>query len=487
MLTSVENTSDYQKYIVSKAYYAGQWHDGGNQTIAVYDPATGRPVGQAASLTDAQVTDAITSAQNAQPGWAALSHAERGAILRRCGELLRENELALAQLITAEQGKPLAESIGEIQYSASYLFWYAEEAKRIPGETIASHLPRRRMTVEREPIGVVAAITPWNFPSAMLARKMAAALAAGCTVVALPSSATPFSALALAKIGEEAGIPPGVFSVLTGRSRAIVPILCSDTRVRAVSFTGSTSVGKEIASLSASTVKRLCLELGGHAPFIVFDDADLDKAVADAIDAKFATSGQDCLAANRIFVQAGIYDRFVARFVEATSALKVGNGFAADVKIGPLINSQSVGKVDEQVKDAISKGARLQLGGGVHDAGPLFYQPTVLSDITPDMLIMSEETFGPVAGISRFDNEDEVIVRANDSEYGLMAYVQSTSQARTERVSRQLAYGMVGINTAKVTGAPIPFGGIKQSGMGREGSHHGLHEFTNLKYVCAAF
>lgn len=470
------------------ALIAGKWQEGvSGELISVVNPSTGFEIGQVAAVSAAQVDEAINAAAKAFPAWAATSPASKAKILQSWAALLLENKSELAALMTLEQGKPLFESVGEIEYSASYLNWYADEAKRVAGETITSHLPNRRMTLDREPIGVVAAITPWNFPSAMMARKAAAALAAGCTVIGFPSASTPFSALALARLAEDAGLPSGVFSMLTGKSREIVPLLCADRRVRSVSFTGSTEVGRAIASMSASTVKRLCLELGGHAPFIVFDDTNLEDAVAGAINAKFQTSGQDCLAANRIYLQAGIHDAFLKRFVEDVAKLKTGDGFESGVTIGPLINAGAIKKVEEHCADAMSKGAKLELGGSRQTPGSNFYLPTILSGVTDDMLLIHEETFGPLAGVTKFTTEDEVVVRANNTEYGLVAYVYSNSLSLTERVSRKLEFGMVGINTSKLTGAPIPFGGIKQSGMGREGHRYGLEEFTNLKYSCAAY
>ncbi|TIT24915.1 MAG: NAD-dependent succinate-semialdehyde dehydrogenase, partial [Mesorhizobium sp.] len=340
------------------------------------------------------------------------------------------------------------------------------------------------MMVRREPIGVVGVVTPWNFPAAMLTRKAAAALAAGCTIVAHPSSETPLSALALAELGERAGVPAGVFNVLTGKASTIVGRMCEDPRVRAMSFTGSTEIGRLIAAQSAPTMKRLVMELGGHAPLIVFADADLDKAVAIAVDAKFATSGQDCLAANRIYVQRPLYDRFCTAFARRVQALRAGNGLADDSEIGPLMHERAIKKVEEQVADALAKGARCLTGGKRHPAGPLFYQPTLLADIGDDALIMREETFGPVAAVTPFDSEDEVVARANATEYGLVAYVVTENGGRQLRMGRALDYGMVAINRVKITGAPVPFGGVKQSGIGREGSRHGLEAFTDLKYLC---
>ena len=386
--------------------------------------------------------------------------------------------------MTLEQGKPLQESLGEIDYAASFVEWYAEEAKRLNAESVTSHLPNAEMMVRREPIGIVGVVTPWNFPSAMLTRKAAAALAAGCTIVAHPSSETPLSALALAELGERAGLPAGVFNVITGKAAVIVGRMCEDARVRAMSFTGSTQIGRLIAAQSAPTMKRLVMELGGHAPLIVFADADLDKAVSIAIDAKFATSGQDCLAANRIYVHRPVYDRFCAAFARRVEMLRTGNGLADKSDIGPLMHERAVTKVEEQVADAIAHGARCLIGGKRHQAGPLFYQPTLLVDVSDEALIMREETFGPVAAVTPFDSEDDVIARANATEYGLVAYVVTENGALQHRMGRALDYGMVAINRVKITGAPIPFGGVKQSGIGREGSRHGLEAFTDLRYLC---
>jgi aspartate-semialdehyde dehydrogenase len=416
--------------------------------------------------------------------WKTLLPQERSKILRNWFELIVAAKEDLALLMTLEQGKPLTESRGEIDYAASFVEWYAEEAKRVNAESVTSHLPGAEMVVRREPIGVVGVVTPWNFPSAMLTRKAAAALAAGCTVVAHPSSETPLSALALAELGERAGLPAGVFNIVTGDAATIVGCLCEDARVRAMSFTGSTGIGRLIAQKCAPTMKRLVMELGGHAPLIVFDDADLDKAVRIAIDAKFATSGQDCLAANRIYVQRGIYDAFCKEYAARVEALKVGNGLAPDSEIGPLMHERAVKKVEEQVADAQERGGRLLVGGKRQAPGSLFYLPTLLADVPDDALIMREETFGPVAAVTPFDSEDEVVARANDTEYGLVAYVVTDNGARQRRLANALDYGMVAVNRVKITGAPIPFGGVKQSGLGREGSRHGLEAFTDLKYVC---
>tara|TARA_R110002049_G_scaffold44333_6_gene130171 strand:- start:28682 stop:30166 length:1485 start_codon:yes stop_codon:yes gene_type:complete len=466
------------------AYVGGAWVAGeSNDLIKVTDPASGNVLGSVARLTGNDSRMAVDAAHAAFAGWAGLLPQERGVILRRWRDLMLENSEDLARIMTAEQGKPISESRGEIEYAASFLEFYAEEARRPNIEGVTSHLPDAEVEIWREPVGVAGLITPWNFPSAMLTRKAGAALAAGCTVVAHPAAETPFSALALAELGEQAGLPAGVFNVVTGHAPEIVGAWMADTRVRAVSFTGSTDVGRLLYGQAAETIKRLVLELGGHAPFIVFDDADMGSAVTEAIKAKFATSGQDCLGANRFFVERDSYDAFCALFAEATQSLTVGPG-NTDPDIGPLINEKAVAKQEEHVKDALDRGARLLCGGKRHAAGPLFYEPTVLVDVPPDAKIMYEETFGPVAAIAAFDSEEEVIVRANDTEYGLVAYLHSQDPRRIYRACRALSFGMVAVNRTKVTGAPIPFGGMKQSGIGREGSRLGLEAFTEVKYVC---
>jgi aspartate-semialdehyde dehydrogenase len=467
------------------AYVDGHWtaSEAAN-SFEVTDPSSGVTVAFVASLDAAQTTLAIDAAADAFPAWRALLPQERSKILRKWFELVVAAKDDLALLMTLEQGKPLRESRGEIDYAASFIEWYAEEARRLNAESVTSHLAGAEMSVRREPLGVVGVVTPWNFPAAMLTRKAAAALAAGCTIAAHPSSETPLSALALAELGERAGLPAGVFNVVTGKAAAIVGRMCEDPRIRAMSFTGSTEIGRLIAAQCAPTMKRLVMELGGHAPLIVFDDAHLDKAVTIAIDAKFATSGQDCLAANRIYVQRPFYEKFCAAFAERIEALQVADGLDPDADIGPLMHERAVRKVEEQVADAVAKGAKLMAGGGRDKAGPLFYQPTLLADVPNDALIMHEETFGPVAAVTPFDTEDEAIARANATEYGLVAYVVTENGARQRRMANALDYGMVAINRVKITGAPIPFGGTKQSGLGREGSRHGLEAFTDLKYVC---
>jgi len=466
------------------AYVGGRWTAGaGAASFAVIDPSNGMPIARAAALDADQTTAAIDAAHAALPAWRSLLPQQRGAILRRWFELIVAARDDLALIMTLEQGKPLRESLGEIDYAAAFVEWYAEEGKRLNAEGVSSHLAGTQMIVTRQPVGVVGVVTPWNFPSAMLTRKTAAALAAGCTVVAHPSSVTPLSALALAELGERAGLPAGVFNVVTGDAATIVGRLCADGRVRAMSFTGSTEIGRLIAAQCAPTMKRLVMELGGHAPLIVFDDADLDRAVEIAIGAKFATSGQDCLAANRIYVQRGIYDRFCAAFARRVAALRLGAGID-DPDVGPLMHGRALAKVEAHVEEALSRGARCLAGGRKAKEGSLFYPPTLLVDVPDDALIMREETFGPVAAVTPFATEEEVVARANDSEYGLVCYVVTENGRRQLRVAAALDCGMVAINRVKITGAPIPFGGTKQSGLGREGSRHGIEAFTDLKYLC---
>jgi aspartate-semialdehyde dehydrogenase len=467
------------------AYVDGKWSAGRDGAVVeVRDPANGAALAWVTALGAEETDAAIAAAARAFPAWAGLLPHERAVRIRAWYDLIVAAREDLALLMTLEQGKPLAEARGEIDYAASFVEWYAEEAKRLNAESVTSHLPHAEMLVRREPLGVVGVATPWNFPSAMLTRKAAAAMAAGCTVVAHPSSYTPLSALALAELAERAGLPAGVFNVVTGDAATIVGRLCDDMRVRALSFTGSTEIGRQVAARSAATMKRLVMELGGHAPLIVFADADLDRAVEIAVDAKFATSGQDCLAANRIYVERPIYEAFCAAFAERIRALKVGPGLAPDVEIGPLMHMRALAKVEAQVKDALSRGARCLAGGGAHPAGPLFFAPTLLCDVPDEALVMREETFGPVAAVAPFDSEAEAIARANATDYGLVAYVVTRDGARMLRLGRALDYGMVAVNRVKITGAPIPFGGVKQSGLGREGSRHGLEAFTELKYLC---
>jgi aspartate-semialdehyde dehydrogenase len=466
------------------AYIGGSWVSAvNNATIEVCNPADGSSIAFVASLSSNESKRAVEVAQNAFHEWASCLPQERAKILRRWYELIIESKEDLALIMTAEQGKPLDESRGEINYGASFVEFYAEEAKRPNLEGVTSHLKGAEVELWREPVGVAALITPWNFPSAMLTRKASAALAAGCTIVAHPSNETPLSALALAELADRAGMPAGVFNVVTGHAPTIVDAWTQDPRVRALSFTGSTEVGKLLYRQSADTIKRLVLELGGHAPFLVFADADIDKAIDEAIGAKFATSGQDCLGANRFFIQQPLYAEFCKRFAERIATLRVGPGIE-NLDIGPLMNEDAVLKQEEQVADALAKGAKLLAGGKRHSAGKLFFEPTILTDVSADASIMHDETFGPVAAISSFECEQEVIKRANDTEYGLIAYLHTTDAARIYRASRSLQFGMIAVNRTSITGAPIPFGGVKQSGLGREGSRLGMEAFTDVKYVC---
>ncbi|GLQ56473.1 NAD-dependent succinate-semialdehyde dehydrogenase [Devosia nitrariae] len=465
------------------AFIDGKWQANG-QTIAVVNPSTGDMVGHVPDMGMEETRLAIAAAEHAFDAWRELLPQDRSRLLRNWYDLIVANREDLAVLMTLEQGKPLAESRGEIDYAASFVEWFAEEAKRIDGEMPMSHLPNRQMTVRREPVGVVACVTPWNFPSAMITRKAAAALAAGCTVVVRPASETPFSALALAELADRAGLPPGVFNVVTGAAQPIVGELVANPAVRAVSFTGSTGIGKKLMREGADTLKRMSLELGGHAPFIVFPDVDIGEAVDAAIAAKFQTTGQDCLAANRIYVHRSIYETFTARFALRTTELRMGDGFEEGVELGPLMHERAVAKCAAHVEDALSKGARLVAGGSSHG---LFFEATALVDVTPQMQIFSEETFGPVAAIIPFDDEAALIASANDSPYGLSAYLYTHDHDRICRITQALKVGMVAVNCVKMTGHPIPFGGVRESGLGREGGRHAIDEFTDIKYVCAAY
>ena len=472
------------KLVRDRSYIAGQWRAGADgQRIDVTNPADGRVIGRVAALSTAESRQAVDAAEAAFDAWSGLLPQERSRLMRRWFDLMTAHKEDLAQVMMLEQGKPISEARGEIDYAASFIEYYAEEAKRPNSENVTSHLPDAEMEVWREPIGICALITPWNFPAAMLTRKAGAAMAAGCPVVAHPSKETPFSATALAELAERAGIPAGIFNVVTGEARTVVPPWTEDARVRALSFTGSTEVGRLLYGQCAPTVKKLVMELGGHAPVLVFADAELDEAVDESVKAKFATSGQDCLGANRILVERSVYEDFCQRFAEQTAALTVGPG-PQDCDIGPLMNQGAFDKQVEHVEDAKARGARVLCGGGRHPAGELFFQPTVLADVPPDAKIFQEETFGPVAALAPFDDEQEAIQRANATEYGLVAYLHTMNPRRIYRVSRALAFGMVAVNRTKVTGAPIPFGGVKQSGLGREGGRLGMEEFTEVKYVC---
>ena len=468
-----------------KAYINGQWVEADNQsTLAVTNPATGELIGTVPNMGVAETRRAIDCANAALPSWRSKTAKERARILRKWFDLIMKNQEALAQLMTAEQGKPLAESRGEIAYGAAFIEWFGEEAKRIYGETIPAHAADKRLIVIKQAIGVCAAITPWNFPSAMITRKVGPALAAGCTIVLKPASQTPFSALALCQLAEEAGIPPGVFSCVTGSASEIGGELSSNPIVRKLSFTGSTEIGKLLLAQCATTVKKTSMELGGNAPFIVFDDADIDAAVRGAITSKYRNAGQTCICANRIMVQDSICDHFVEKFAKSVSAFKVGNGAEAGTVIGPLIDERALNKVEDQVRDAIQKGGKVEIGGKRHALGGSFYEPTVISGATKDMLAFREETFGPLAPIFKFSSEAEAIAMANDTEFGLAAYFYAQNIGRIWRVAEALEYGMVGINEGLITSEVAPFGGVKESGLGREGSQHGIEDYLELKYLC---
>ncbi len=464
----------------------GQWVDAPDKsTCGVTNPASGEQLGTVPDLGSVETTRAIDAAQAALPAWAKKTAKERAQILRRLYELMLEHQDDLARILTAEQGKPLAEAKGEIAYSASFLEWFGEEAKRMYGDIIPGHAADKRIMVLRQPIGVVAMITPWNFPSAMLARKVGPALAAGCTVVCKPALQTPYSALAFGVIGERAGLPPGVLNIVTGRSSSdIGKAMTSHHDVRKLSFTGSTAVGKKLMAQCAEGMKRVSLELGGNAPFIVFDDADLDAAVAGAIASKYRNTGQTCVCANRLFVQTGIYEAFAQKLASAVAKLRIGDGLKGATEQGPLIDDKALAKVEEHVADALAKGARVISGGKRHALGGTFYEPTLLADVDASMLVASEETFGPVAPLFRFESEDEVISMANDTEFGLAGYFYTRDLARSWRVAEALECGIIGINTGIISTEVAPFGGIKQSGVGREGSKYGLDDYTELKYVC---
>jgi succinate-semialdehyde dehydrogenase/glutarate-semialdehyde dehydrogenase len=452
--------------------------------IDVENPATGETIGRVPSVTTDDVSRAIEAARAAMPAWAAATARHRATILRRFFDLMVENADDLAQILTEEQGKPLREAHGEILYAASFLEWYAEEAGRVYGDVIPSHAEDKRLVVLKQPIGVVAAITPWNFPSAMVTRKIGPALAAGCSVILKPAELTPFSALALGVLAERAGIPAGVLNIVTGASQMIGEMLTESPVVRKISFTGSTAVGSKLYAQSAPTIKKLSLELGGNAPFIVFDDADLDQAVAGAVQSKFRNAGQTCVCTNRFIVQAGIHDAFVEQLVEAVNRLKVAPGSDADADIGPLINGQAIAKVKSHIDDALDQGGRLETGGDLIAPGTRFFKPTVISGVTPDMLVATEETFGPLAAIIKFEAEKDAIDLANATEVGLASYVYSRDLARVWRVAEALETGMVGVNTGLISTAVAPFGGIKSSGLGREGSRYGMEDYLEVKYLC---
>ena len=466
------------------AYVAGDWIEAGEKTLSVTNPATGDVIGVVPSLGEAETESAIAAAEQARHAWAARTAKERSDILKRWHALMVENADDLATILTAEQGKPLAEAKGEILYGASFVEWFAEEARRAYGDIIPGHHADKRLFVLKQPVGVVAAITPWNFPNAMITRKAAPALAAGCAIVVKPAEQTPFSAIAMAVLAERAGLPSGVFSIVTGEPVTIGGVMTSSPTVRKLSFTGSTAVGALLYAQCAPTIKKLGLELGGNAPFIVFDDADLDAAVEGAIISKFRNNGQTCVCANRIYVQAGVYDAFAEKLAAKLATLKTGDGFEDGVTFGPLIDTDALDKVEHHIADATMHGAKVAMGGNRHALGGTFFEPTILTGVTSDMAVATEETFGPVAPLFRFETEDEVIAAANATEFGLASYFYTNDLNRAWRVGEALDYGLVGINTGLISTTEAPFGGMKSSGLGREGSRYGLEEFLELKYMC---
>ncbi|WP_447744510.1 NADP-dependent succinate-semialdehyde dehydrogenase [Pseudomonas nicosulfuronedens] len=473
------------KLFRQQAYIDGSWVDAdGGKTINVNNPATNEIIGSVPKMGAAETRRAIEAADKALPAWRALTAKERANKLRKWFDLMIENQDDLARLMTIEQGKPLAEAKGEIAYAASFLEWFGEEAKRIYGDTIPGHQPDKRIIVIKQPIGVTAAITPWNFPSAMITRKAGPALAAGCTMVLKPASQTPYSALALAELAERAGIPKGVFSVVTGSAGEVGGELTSNPIVRKLTFTGSTEIGRQLMAECAKDIKKVSLELGGNAPFIVFDDADLDAAVEGALISKYRNNGQTCVCANRLYVQDGVYDAFVEKLKAAVAKLNIGNGLEQGITTGPLIDSKAVAKVEEHIADAVSKGAKVLTGGKPHALGGTFFEPTILVDVPKSALVSKDETFGPLAPVFRFKDEAEVIAMSNDTEFGLASYFYARDLARVFRVAEQLEYGMVGINTGLISNEVAPFGGIKASGLGREGSKYGIEDYLEIKYLC---
>lgn len=466
-----------------QAYINGEWLDADNgQTIKVTNPATGEVIGTVPKMGTAETRRAIEAADKALPAWRALTAKERSAKLRRWFELMIENQDDLARLMTTEQGKPLAEAKGEIAYAASFIEWFAEEAKRVYGDTIPGHQPDKRLIVIKQPIGVTAAITPWNFPAAMITRKAGPALAAGCTMVLKPASQTPYSALALVELAHRAGIPAGVLSVVTGSAGEVGGELTGNALVRKLSFTGSTEIGRQLMQECAKDIKKVSLELGGNAPFIVFDDADLDKAVEGAIISKYRNNGQTCVCANRIYVQDGVYDAFAEKLAAAVAKLKIGNGLEDGTTTGPLIDGKAVAKVQEHIEDAVSKGAKVLAGGKLIEGN--FFEPTILVNVPKTAAVAKEETFGPLAPLFRFQDEAEVIAMSNDTEFGLASYFYARDMSRVFRVAEALEYGMVGINTGLISNEVAPFGGIKASGLGREGSKYGIEDYLEIKYLC---
>ena len=474
--------------LAERAYAGGEWVEGDGGTFAVSNPARGDVIANVADLSRAQVTDAIAAAEVAQKEWAQWTGKERAQVLRRWFDLMMENQDDLATILTAEQGKPLAEAKGEIAYGASFVEFFAEEAKRIYGETIPGHQRDKRITVIKQPIGVAASITPWNFPNAMITRKAGPALAAGCAFVGRPAAETPLSATVLGVLAERAGIPKGVFSIVTSsRSSEIGKEFCENPAVRKLTFTGSTEVGRILLRQAADQVMKCSMELGGNAPFIVFDDADLDAAVEGAIMCKFRNNGQTCVCANRIYVQAGVYDVFAEKLKAAVEKLKLGDGLEPGTDLGPLINDDAIVKVQEHVADAKARGAQVMMGGGDPVQGPgHFLPPTIITGVTQEMQVATDETFGPLAPLFKFEDEDDVIAMANDTIFGLASYFYARDLSRVTKVAEALEYGIVGVNTGIISTEVAPFGGVKQSGLGREGSHHGIDEFLEMKYICTS-
>ena len=473
------------KLFRQQCHVDGHWLDArSGRAIDVVNPADGKAIGTVPAFSGTETRAAIEAANRAFPAWRAKTAKERAVILRKWYDLMMANQEDLAIIMTAEQGKPMAESRGEIAYGGSFIEWFAEEGKRAYGDVIPPPLSDRRIVVTKEPVGVVGMITPWNFPNAMITRKAGPALAAGCTVIARPATATPFSALALCELGERAGIPPGVFNVITGPSGEVGGEITANPIVRKLSFTGSTEVGKILLQQCAHTVKRVSMELGGNAPFIVFDDADMDSAISGAIASKYRNTGQTCVCANRFLVQGGVYDSFAEKLAEASSKLVVGPGLEGETQQGPLIDAAAVAKVEEHIQDAVDKGATVIQGGKRHPLGGNFFEPTVIANVNTQMKVAREETFGPLAPLFRFETDDEAVQLANDTEFGLAAYFYSRDIGRIWRVAEQLEYGIVGINTGIISTEVAPFGGMKESGIGREGSHYGLDEFMEVKYMC---
>lgn len=475
----------YTDFLKQANYIDGQWiaADSGD-VIEVSNPSTGEALGTVPKCGRAETARAIEAAHRAFESWRKTTANERAALMMKLHDELVANQDALGRLLTVEMGKPLAEGCGEIGFGAGFLRWFAEEAKRIYGDVIPSPWPGKRIVVTKEPVGVVGAITPWNFPNSMIARKLGAALAAGCTVVVKPASQTPYSALAIAALCEKVGFPPGVVNVLTGKASAIADELCENDKVRKITFTGSTPIGKGLAAKAGANMKRISMELGGNAPFIVFDDADLDAAVAGAMISKFRNTGQTCVCANRILVQSGVYDAFSRKLGDAVAALKVGDGLGEGVEQGPMIDGSGVEKVEEHIADAVSKGAQVLVGGNRHELGGSFFEPTLIGDVTPEMLVANEETFGPLAPLFRFETEAEAIEMANATEYGLACYFYTQDLGRSWRVMEALEYGMVGINEGLISTEVAPFGGVKDSGIGNEGSKYGVEDYVNIKYAC---